>query len=127
MSTAPKIGIVASTTEKLVVQRQGEQFTLRQGDAILAGDVVQNKDLVPVDIELPALTEGQADSLVTLAPESAAQIASNAAANGAVIEVTSLTEGVDLYAISDGTDGAILLTDAGTGFNGLVGAGLLSA
>ena len=127
MSTAPKIGIVASTTEKLVVQRQGEQFTLRQGDAILAGDVVQNKDLVPVDIELPALTEGQADSLVTLAPESAAQIASNAAANGAVIEVTSLTDGVDLYAISDGTDGAILLTDAGTGFNGLVGAGLLSA
>lgn len=127
MSTAPKIGIVASTTEKLVVQRQGEQLTLRQGDAILAGDVIQNKDLVPVDIELPALTEGQADSLVTLAPESAAQIASNTAANGAMIEVTSLTEGVELYAISDGTDGAILLADAGTGFNGLVGAGLLSA
>lgn len=127
MSTAPKIGIVASTTEKLVVQRQGEQLTLRQGDAILAGDVIQNKDLVPVDIELPALTEGQADSLVTLAPESAAQIASNTAANGAVIEVTSLTEGVELYAISEGADGAILLADAGTGFNGLVGAGLLSA
>lgn len=127
MSTAPKIGIVASTTEKLVVQRQGEQLTLRQGDAILAGDVIQNKDRVPVDIELPALTEGQADSLVTLAPESAAQIASNSAANGAVIEVTSLTEGVELYALGDGADGAILLADAGTGFNGLVGAGLLSA
>lgn len=127
MSTAPTIGTVASTTEKLLVQRQGEQLTLRQGDAILAGDVIQNKDLVPVDIELPALTEGQADSLVTLAPESAAQIASNAAANGAMIEVTSLTEGVELFAISEGADGAILLADAGTGFNGLVGAGLLSA
>lgn len=127
MSKAPKIGTVASTTEKLIVQRQGEQFTLRQGDFILAGDVIQNKDLVPVDIELPALTKGQADSLVTLAPESAAQIASNTEVNGAMIEVTSLTEGVELFAISEGTDGAILLADAGTGFNGLVGAGLLSA
>ena len=127
MSTAPKIGTIASKTDKLLVQRQGEQLTLRQGDAILAGDVLQNKDLVAVDIELPGQGTGQADSLVTLAPESAAQIATNSAAQGGVIEVTSLTEGVELFAISEGTDGAVLLADAGTGFSGLVGAGLLSA
>lgn len=127
MSTAAKIGTIASKTDKLLVQRQGEQLTLRQGDAILAGDVLQNKDLVAVDIELPGQGTGQADSLVTLAPESAAQIATNSAAQGGVIEVTSLTEGVELFAISEGTDGAVLLADAGTGFSGLVGAGLLSA
>lgn len=127
MSTAPQIGTIASNTSKLVVQRQGEQLTLRQGDAILAGDVLQNKDLIPVDIELPAQAAGQADSLVTLAPESAAQIATGSAATGSVIEVTSLTEGVELFAISEGTDGAMLLADAGTGMSGLVGAGLLSA
>lgn len=127
MSTAPKIGTIASKTDKLLVQRQGEQLTLRQGDAILAGDVLQNKDLVAVDIELPRQAAGQADSLVTLAPESAAQIATNSTAEGGMIEVTSLTDGVELFAISEGTDGAILLADAGTGFSGLVGAGLLSA
>lgn len=127
MSTAPQIGTIASKTDKLLVQRQGEQLTLRQGDAILAGDVIQNKDLVAVDIELPGQAAGQADSLVTLAPESAAQIATTSGAEGGVIEVTSLTEGVELFAVSEGTDGAVLLADAGTGFSGLVGAGLLSA
>ncbi|MGV3468191.1 hypothetical protein [Limnobacter sp.] len=127
MSTAPQIGTIASKTDKLLVQRQGEQLTLRQGDAILAGDVIQNKDLVAVDIELPGQAAGQADSLVTLAPESAAQIATSSGAEGGVIEVTSLTEGVELFAVSEGTDGAVLLADAGTGFSGLVGAGLLSA
>lgn len=127
MSTAPQIGTIASKTDKLVVQRQGEQLTLRQGDAILAGDVLQNKDSVAVDIELPGQSAGQADSLVTLAPESAAQIATKSAAEGSMIEVTSLTEGVELFAVSEGTDGAVLLADAGTGFSGLVGAGLLSA
>lgn len=127
MSTAPQIGTIASKTDKLLVQRQGEQLTLRQGDAILAGDVLQNKDLVAVDIELPGQAAGQADSLVTLAPESAAQIATSSGAEGGVIEVTSLTEGVELFAVSEGTDGAVLLADAGTGFSGLVGAGLLSA
>lgn len=127
MSTAPQIGTIASKTDKLLVQRQGEQLTLRQGDAILAGDVIQNKDLVAVDIELPGQAAGQADSLVTLAPESAAQIATSSSAEGGVIEVTSLTEGVELFAVSEGTDGAVLLADAGTGFSGLVGAGLLSA
>lgn len=127
MSTAPQIGTIASKTDKLLVQRQGEQLTLRQGDAILAGDVLQNKDLVAVDIELPGQAAGQADSLVTLAPESAAQIATNSTAEGGMIEVTSLTDGVELFAVSEGTDGAVLLADAGTGFSGLVGAGLLSA
>lgn len=127
MSTAPQIGTIASKTDKLLVQRQGEQLTLRQGDAILAGDVIQNKDLVAVDIELPGQAAGQADSLVTLAPESAAQIATNSTAEGGMIEVTSLTDGVELFAVSEGTDGAVLLADAGTGFSGLVGAGLLSA
>lgn len=127
MSTAPQIGTIASNTSKLQVQRQGEQITLRQGDAIFAGDVLQNKDQVPVDIELPAQVSGQADSLVTLAPESAAQIGTNATAEGAFLEVTSLTEGVELYAVSEGADGAVLVADAGTGMSGLVGAGLLSA
>ncbi|WP_370263949.1 hypothetical protein [Limnobacter sp.] len=126
MSTAPKIGTVASKTEKLFVQRQGEQLTLVQGDAILAGDVIQNKDLVSVDIELPAQTPGQADSLVSLAPNSAAQVATTQASGQTMIEVTSLSDGVELYAVSEGTDGALLLADAGTGFSGLVGAGLLS-
>lgn len=127
MSTANQIGIITSKTDKLQVQRQGEQLTLRQGDAILAGDVVQNKDTMSVDIQLPAQQAGQADSLVTLAPESAAQITSNPNADGAMLEVTSLTDGVELYAISEGTDGAMLIADSGTGVSGLVGAGLLSA
>ncbi|MCR2745100.1 hypothetical protein [Limnobacter parvus] len=127
MSTAPQIGTIASNTSKLQVQRQGEQITLRQGDAIFAGDVLQNKDLVPVDIELPAQVSGQADSLVTLAPQSAAQIATNTSAEGAFLEITSLTEGVELYAVSEGADGAVLVADAGTGMSGLVGAGVLSA
>lgn len=127
MSTAPTIGTIASQTDKLIVQRQGEQLTLRQGDAILAGDVLQNKDVVSIDIELPAQASGQADSLVTLAPESAAQISSDLTAGSRMIEVTSLTDGVELFAVSEGTDGAVLLADSGTGMSGLVGAGLLSA
>lgn len=127
MSTAQQIGTIASKTEKLLVQRQGEQITLRQGDAILAGDVLQNKDLVSVDIELPALSEGQSNSLLTLSPESAAQVGSATTAEGSMIEVTSLTEGVELYSISDGSEGAMLLADTSGSFSGLVGAGLLSA
>ncbi|MCE2745275.1 MAG: hypothetical protein LW710_05140 [Burkholderiales bacterium] len=127
MSTAQTIGIVASETDKLLVQRQGEQLTLRQGDAILAGDVLQNKDGTAVHIELPGQAAGQANSLVTLAPESAAQIAVKSAAEGGMIEITSLTEGVELFAVSEGSNGAILVADAGSGFSGLVGAGLLSA
>jgi hypothetical protein len=127
MSTAQTIGIVASETDKLLVQRQGEQLTLRQGDAILAGDVLQNKDATAVHIELPGQAAGQANSLVTLAPESAAQIAVKSAAEGGMIEITSLTEGVELFAVSEGSNGAILVADAGSGFSGLVGAGLLSA
>ncbi|HEX4917131.1 MAG TPA: hypothetical protein VFV43_04460 [Limnobacter sp.] len=126
MSTAPKIGTVASKTDKLIVQRQGEQITLAQGDAILAGDVIQNKDLVAVEIELPAQTAGQSDSLVSLAPNAAAQLGTTQLQNRTMIEVTSLSEGVELYAVSEGTDGALLVADAGTGFSGLVGAGLLS-
>jgi hypothetical protein len=127
MSTAQQIGVIASETDRLLVQRQGEQLTLRQGDAILAGDVLQNKDALAVHIELPGQAAGQANSLVTLAPESAAHITAKSAAEGGMIEVTSLTEGVELFAVSEGTDGAVLLADAGTGFSGLVGAGLLSA
>lgn len=127
MSTAPQIGTIASKTDKLLVQRQGEQLTLRQGDAILAGDVLQNKDIVSVDIELPALSEGQSSSLLTLPPESAAQVASATTAEGSMIEVTSLTEGVELYSISEGSEGATLLADTSGSFSGLVGAGLLSA
>lgn len=127
MSTAPQIGTIASKTDKLLVQRQGEQLTLRQGDAILAGDVLQNKDMVSVDIELPALVEGQSNSLLTLSPESAAQVASATTAEGSMIEVTSLTEGVELYSISEGSEGAMLLADTSGSFSGLVGAGLLSA
>lgn len=127
MSTAPQIGIIASKTDKLLVQRQGEQLTLRQGDAILAGDVLQNKDLVSVDIELPALSSGQSSSLLTLSPESAAQVAKTTAAGGSMIEVTSLTEGIELYSISEGSEGAMLLADTSGSFSGLVGAGLLSA
>lgn len=127
MSTAPQIGTIASKTDKLLVQRQGEQLTLRQGDAILAGDVLQNKDMVSVDIELPALAEGQSNSLLTLSPESAAQVASTTTAEGSMIEVTSLTEGVELYSISEGSEGAMLLADTSGSFSGLVGAGLLSA
>lgn len=127
MSTAPQIGTIASKTDKLLVQRQGEQLTLRQGDAILAGDVLQNKDMVSVDIELPALADGQSNSLLTLSPESAAQVASATTAEGSMIEVTSLTEGVELYSISEGSEGAMLLADTSGSFSGLVGAGLLSA
>ena len=127
MSTAPQIGTIASKTDKLLVQRQGEQLTLRQGDAILAGDVLQNKDLVSIDIELPALADGQSNSLLTLSPESAAQVASATTAEGSMIEVTSLTEGVELYSISEGSEGAMLLADTSGSFSGLVGAGLLSA
>lgn len=127
MSTAPQIGTIASKTDKLLVQRQGEQLTLRQGDAILAGDVLQNKDMVSVDIELPALAEGQSNSLLTLSPESAAQVASATTAEVSMIEVTSLTEGVELYSISEGSEGAMLLADTSGSFSGLVGAGLLSA
>lgn len=127
MSTAPQIGTVASKTDKLLVQRQGEQLTLSQGDAILAGDVLQNKDSVAVDIELPGLSSNQANSLLTLSPESAAQVASASTAEGSMIEVTSLTDGVELYSVSEGADGAMLLADTSGSFSGLVGAGLLSA
>lgn len=128
MSTTQQIGTVASSTDKLLVQRLGEQLTLRQGDAILAGDVMQNTDSVAVDIELKAQTAGQADSLITMAPNSAAQVNTVAAADGAaggMIEVTSLTEGVELYAVGEGANGAVLAA-SGESFSGLVGAGLLA-
>ncbi|BET24884.1 hypothetical protein EV673_3055 [Limnobacter thiooxidans] len=127
MSQAPQIGTIASNTDKLSVQRLGEQIVLRQGDAVLAGDVLQNKDDRSVDIELPAQKSGQSDSLLTLAPDATAQVLIASNDDGAIIEVTSLTEGVELYAVSEGSDGAMLLADAGTGVSGLVGAGLLSA
>lgn len=127
MNPAQQIGTIASNTDKLFVQRLGEQLALRQGDAVLAGDVLQNKDAVSVDIDLPAQKTGQADSLLTLAPESSAQLLVGTTDEGAILEVTSLTEGVELYAVSEGSDGALLLADSGTGVSGLVGAGLLSA
>lgn len=127
MSQAPQIGTIASNTDKLSVQRLGEQIVLRQGDAVLAGDVLQNKDDRSVDIELPAQKSGQSDSLLTLAPDATAQVLIASNDDGAIIEVTSLTEGVELYAVSEGSDGAMLLADSGTGVSGLVGAGLLSA
>lgn len=127
MSQALQIGTIASNTDKLFVQRLGEQLALRQGDAVLAGDVLQNKDAIAIDITLPAQKAGQSDSLLTLAPDATAQVSIANNSEGAILEVTSLTEGVELYAVSEGSDGAMLLTDAGTGVSGLVGAGLLSA
>lgn len=127
MSQALQIGTIASNTDKLFVQRLGEQLALRQGDAVLAGDVLQNKDTIGIDITLPAQKAGQSDSLLTLAPDATAQVSIASNSEGAILEVTSLTEGVELYAVSEGSDGAMLLTDAGTGVSGLVGAGLLSA
>jgi len=127
MNPTPKIGTIASSTDKLLVQRLGEQLALRQGDAVLAGDVLQNKDGISIDIELPAQNPGQADSLLKLAPEATAQVLIANSDGEAILEITSLTEGVELYAVSEGTDGALLLTDSGTGVSGLVGAGLLSA
>jgi hypothetical protein len=127
MNQAQQIGIIVSNTDKLSVQRLGEQVALRQGDAVLAGDVLQNKDSQSIDIELPAQKAGQSDSLLTLAPDATAQVSVASSSEGAVLEVISLTEGVELYAVSEGTNGALLLTDAGTGVSGLVGAGLLSA
>jgi hypothetical protein len=127
MSQALQIGTIASNTDKLFVQRLGEQLALRQGDAVLAGDVLQNKDTIAIDITLPAQKAGQSDSLLTLAPDATAQVSIASNSEGAILEVTSLTEGVELYAVSEGSDGAMLLTDAGTGVSGLVGAGLLSA
>lgn len=127
MTQAQKIGTIASNTDKLSVQRLGEQIVLRQGDAVLAGDVLQNKDNGTIDIELPAQKSGQSDSLLTLAPNATAQVLIASNEDGAILEVTSLTEGVELYAVSEGSDGALLLADSGTGVSGLVGAGLLSA
>lgn len=127
MSQALQIGTIASNTDKLFVQRLGEQLALRQGDSVLAGDVLQNKDTIAIDITLPAQKAGQSDSLLTLAPNATAQVSIASNSEGAILEVTSLTDGVELYAVSEGSDGASLLADSGTGVSGLVGAGLLSA
>lgn len=127
MSTTEPIGTVATSTEKVIVQRQGEQLTLAQGDAILAGDVIKNTDTSPVDISLKAMTPEQADSLVTMAPGAAAQVTIASGAEGApIFEVTALSEGVELFAVGDGGNGAVMMTDSG-GFTGLFGAGLLGA
>lgn len=127
MSTTEPIGTVATSTEKVIVQRQGEQLTLAQGDAILAGDVIKNTDASPVDISLKAMSPEQADSLVTMAPGAAAQVTIASGAEGApIFEVTALSEGVELFAVGDGGNGAVMMTDSG-GFTGLFGAGLLGA
>lgn len=127
MSQALQIGTIASNSDKLFVQRLGEQLVLRQGDAVLAGDVLQNKNAVAIDITLPAQKAGQSDSLLILAPDATAQVSISSNSEGAILEVTSLSDGVELYAVSEGSDGAMLLADSGTGVSGLVGAGLLSA
>lgn len=128
MENTTSIGRIASPSSQVVVERGGEQFTLKQGDSIFSGDVLQNKDMIAVDIELPARASGQADSLITLAPDSAARVDTIVGADGVSqqIEVSALTDGVELYALGDGENGAILLAEAGGEFQGLVGAGLLA-
>lgn len=124
-----KIGLIASPSDRIVVERNGEQISLKQGDAILAGDLIQNQDIIPVDIELPAQTTGQADSLITLAPEAAARVGTITGSDGVstLLEVTSVTQGVELYALGDGQDGAVLVADASGGsFSGLIGSGVLT-
>jgi hypothetical protein len=127
MNKSPKIGMVASSTEQLIILRQGEEISLRKGDAVLAGDVIQNKDNIPINIELPAQGIDQADSLITLAPGSSTAVNLQAVNGQPTIEVSPLTGGVELYATSPGTDGAILLAESGGELSGLVGTGLLSA
>lgn len=127
MNSSQRIGQIISSTDNLIVQRQGEQLSLRQGDAILAGDVIQNRENTPIEIELPAQAPGQADSLLSLAPDSAALISLRAEGSQPLVEVSPLTGGVELYAVSQGDNGAVLLAEAGGEFSGLVGTGLLSA
>lgn len=129
MENTSSIGRIASPSSQVAVERAGEQLTLKQGDPVFAGDVLQNKDQIAVDIELPARASGQADSLITLAPESAARLDTIVGADGVSeqIEVSALTDGVELYALGEGENSAILLADAGGEFQGLVGAGLLAS
>ncbi|MDX1668065.1 MAG: hypothetical protein R3194_01495 [Limnobacter sp.] len=128
METTESIGTLVSPSSKVLVQRNGEQITLKQGDALYAGDLIQNQDDIAVDLELPARATGQADSLVTLAPQSATELNTIIGADGVSeqIEVSAQTEGVELYAMGEGTDGAVLLAESGAEFQGLVGAGLLA-
>lgn len=127
MNQAQQIGTISSDTDKLFVQRLGEQITLQQGDAVYAGDVLQNKDDMSIEILLPAQKAGQADSLLKLSPDSSAQVIVGESDEDAALEVISLTDGVELYSVSDGGDGALLQTDSGEAVSGLIGVDLLAA
>lgn len=129
------LGTIITPTKNVEVLRQGETLMLSQGDLVRAGDVLLNKDSVAVDIELPSQTAGKADSLLTLAPGSSAQVnlGSTNSSGSEFLEVTGLSPGVELYSLGEGEQSAMMADASGsemaaaTSVSGLFGTGLLAS
>lgn len=126
--TNPNVGIIKSGSGFVEVERGGQSMQLAQGDALKWGDVVKNPSNQAVEIVMPATSAGHGDTLLRLEPNSAARIQEimSPVADGATrTEVIALTEGVELYDISNEVSSAVLVPYEGA-MAGLVGAGLLA-
>lgn len=102
---------------------------ISQGSTLMWGDVVRNNSATPLEIRLDALEANQSSNLLVIQPGGVArleQLGGDVADVPNRTKVVALTEGVELFEISDDINTAVLeQEDDGGAAMGLVGAGML--
>ena len=73
--TNDQSGLMVQSESVLTVSREGKLLTLKTGDMLQAGDVIQNTNNRPVDLLLKGLGGNQAHSQIKLKPDAAVQLA----------------------------------------------------
>lgn len=122
------VGILKTQAVGVTVQRMGQTLTLEPGDPVFWDDTIVNNSRQVVQVDMPALHASHGDALLELAPNASARLdalESDVPDAPARTEVTALSEGVELYEVSEAVNTAVLSPQEGE-FSGLVGAGLLA-
>lgn len=128
-SSQPTVGLLKSPSPGVVVERMGQKLTLEPSEGLLWNDIVVNQGDRVAQIEMPALDPKHGPALLELAPGASAQlkpIPTGSSEIGPRTEVVAMSDGVELFEVSDQINTAVL-TPADGELAGLAGAGLLAA
>ena len=124
-----EVGYLRTSNAGVVASIAGDSHELSQGSSVAWGEVIHNNSPTVLEIQLPALEPNQAANLLVLQPGAMVRLeqlgqGSNDAVNRT--RVVALSDGVELFEISDEINTAVLVQEDDAAALGLVGTGLLA-
>ena len=127
-----QVGKLSTPNAGVQVVRNGQLIDVDQGGSFAWGDLIKNNSATPMEVSLPALSNGQGNGLLVIQPGASARLeslASDSVDGANRTKVIALGDGVELFEVSNDINPAVLEKQDGDEdavVSGLVGAGLLA-